>query len=98
MNQKHVPIFVLYFVQLISNPSPIVLGFDNIAFPDNFCLLPPELDYIGTVKFVEDCPSLDRYKTIPLPGDFFHKLGTHPVVCCPKYLHNYKLPEPVEQD
>jgi len=93
-----------------------VLDFDNTAattpfIPNNFCLLPPELDYTGIVKFVEDCPSLDRYQTIPLPGDFFRKLGTHPVVCCPKYLPessicfesdawcpNYKPPEPVEYD
>merc|ERR1719347_1095020 len=115
MNQKHVLILVLYFIQL-STSSPIVLDFDNTAattpfIPNNFCLLPPELDYTGIVKFVEDCPSLDRYKTIPLPGDFFRKLGTHPVVCCPQYLPesaicfesdawcpNYKHPQPGDYD
>ena len=89
MNQKHALIFVLYFIQL-SNSSPIVQDFN---IPWNFCLLPPELDYVGTVKFVEDCPSLDRYKTIPIPGDYRHKLGTHPVVCCPKYLPESSIQE-----
>ena len=91
MNQKHALIFVLYFIQL-SNSSPIVQDFDYTAastpfIPIDFCLLPPELGYAGTNKFVEDCPSLDRYKTIPIPGDYCRqKLGTHPVVCCPKNL------------
>eukprot|EP00092_Neocalanus_flemingeri_P019183 GFUD01020782.1.p1 GENE.GFUD01020782.1~~GFUD01020782.1.p1 ORF type:complete len:726 (+),score=150.54 GFUD01020782.1:33-2210(+) len=95
----------------LSSPviTPIDLG-DNIDpfIPSNFCLLSPELGYTGEVKFIEDCQSLGRYQTIPLPGDFYRKLGTHPIVCCPQLLPNssicfesdawclnYKQPKPV---
>ena len=54
--------------------------------PNKLCLLPPELGNKGEVKFLEDCSSLGRYQTVPLPGDFSHKLGTHTVVCCPQDL------------
>eukprot|EP00091_Calanus_sinicus_P019522 TRINITY_DN4932_c0_g1_i5.p1 TRINITY_DN4932_c0_g1~~TRINITY_DN4932_c0_g1_i5.p1 ORF type:complete len:448 (+),score=93.77 TRINITY_DN4932_c0_g1_i5:138-1481(+) len=107
-----------YFVSCVflikpTTSSPIVTDFDAFAadapfIPKSFCLLPPELGYTGEVKFIEDCPSLERYQTVPLPGDFFRKLGTHPVVCCPQHLPNssicfesdawcpnYKPPEPV---
>ena len=107
--------FLVSWVFLISpsTSSPIVLDFDasaasNPFIPKSFCLLPPELGYTGEVKFIEDCSSLARYKTVPLPGDFLRKLGTHPVVCCPQHLPNssicfesdawcpnYKAPEPV---
>jgi len=102
---------ILIFLIQPSYLSPIVTDFDAYAasnpfIPSNFCLLPPELGYTGEVKFIEDCQSLGRYQTIPLPGDFFRKLGTHPVVCCPQHLPessicfesdawcpNYKPPE-----
>ena len=90
MKQTEFFLCVIYFIKLTSS-FPIVQDFDPSSagrplIPKNFCLLPQELGGQGDVTFVEDCPSLQRYKTIPLPGDFIHKLGTHPVVCCPKYL------------
>jgi len=115
MKQIQFFLCVINFIKL-SSSSPIVTDFDpasahNNFIPSNFCLLPPELGFNGNVAFIEDCPSLQRYKTIPLPGDFFRKLGTHPVVCCPEYLPesaicfesdawcpNYKPPQPVDYD
>merc|ERR1712106_180145 len=87
---------ILIFLIHPSYLSPIVTDFDanaasNPFIPSNFCLLPPELGYTGEVKFIEDCPSLGRYETIPLPGDFYRKLGTHPVVCCPQLLPNSSI-------
>jgi len=94
--------------------SPIVTVFEETIsaspyIPSNFCLLPPELGTEGNVTFLEDCPSLDRYETIPLPAGDYSKFGTHPVVCCPKVLPEssicfdsdpwcptYKKPEPVD--
>ena len=110
--------FLVSFVFLIttSSSSPIVQDFNaadasSPFIPKSFCLLPPELGYTGEVKFIEDCSSLARYQTVPLPGDFYRKLGTHPVVCCPQLLPNssicfetdawcpnYKAPEPVSFD
>ena len=114
-----------YFVFLLlitqSYSSPIVIDFnDNVPspmspitpfIPKTVCLLPPELGYTGDVKFIEECATLGRYQTVPLPGNVFHKLGSHPVVCCtqplPKssicvesdpWCPNYKAPEPVSVD
>ena len=59
----------------------------NPNIPDNVCLLPPELDYSGTVKLLEDCPTLGQYPAppVPIPAPTSQKLGVHPSVCCPKY-------------
>jgi len=64
--------------------------------PKDFCLLPPELGYSGEVKFIEDCVNLEWFETVPLPGHFHHKLGIHPVVCCPHSLP--KLPTVYDDD
>jgi hypothetical protein len=89
------PIVCFFFLIDLSLSSPVFRAFDttynSVFIPKDFCLLPPELGYSGVVKFIEDCQSLDRYQTIPIPGDFFHKLGTHPVVCCPEILPKSSL-------
>ena len=85
---------VTFLVLMLINPSsltPIVAtsapNTDNGVFvPAGFCLLPPELGNNGSIKFLEDCQSLDRFEILPLPGNSFYKYGTHPVVCCPKVL------------
>merc|ERR1719295_2070286 len=64
---------------------------DNPIYPHiprDFCLLPPELEYEGQVKFLEDCETLDTYPTLPMPGSSYYKKGTHPIVCCPKHTPN----------
>ena len=56
---------------LLSHQTPIFKKLDTDAFINpvispNFCVLPPELDNSGNVTFLEDCPGLDRYPTVPM--------------------------------
>jgi len=93
MDRQNIFTLLIFFSLCVSSSfcSPIVSVLDPTSeitpfIPAAFCLLPPELDYEGSVKFLEDCESLGRYETLPLPASAYSKLGTHPVVCCPKVL------------
>ena len=48
------------------------------------CILPTEMGFEGSIRFLEDCPTLDQFKTVPVPQEFSQKVGIHPGVCCPE--------------
>ena len=59
----------------------------------NFCPVPIEykgktITVAGEAKFLEDCETLYRFRTVPKPEDneLYHH-GIHPMICCPpKYI------------
>jgi len=76
-----------------TNPSPVPI-IDTISkvptnpppLNEDYCYLYPELGFGGNLTYLEDCPSLERYAKVPMPGKPYEKLGVHPVVCCPQYI------------
>eukprot|EP00092_Neocalanus_flemingeri_P070336 GFUD01086316.1.p1 GENE.GFUD01086316.1~~GFUD01086316.1.p1 ORF type:complete len:596 (-),score=125.76 GFUD01086316.1:106-1893(-) len=59
----------------------------NPFIPKDFCILPPDYGTQGTAKFIEECDSLDQYEYLPIPGSIYQKVGTHPIVCCPRKIY-----------
>eukprot|EP00092_Neocalanus_flemingeri_P037709 GFUD01041055.1.p1 GENE.GFUD01041055.1~~GFUD01041055.1.p1 ORF type:complete len:698 (+),score=145.05 GFUD01041055.1:85-2178(+) len=72
--------------------SPIQFPVDNNILanpfiPKDFCILPPDYGTQGSTKFLEECDSLDQFDSLPIPGQNYQKLGTHPIVCCPPKIY-----------
>jgi len=65
-------------------PAPPSTAF---VLPKDFCYLPPSFGSESVMKYVEDCESLDQFPTLPMPAVASQKSGTHPMVCCPKKIH-----------
>ena len=90
-------LFLWFYLKYHRFCSPIIFPlesdflFSTPFIPKDFCLLPPELGNAGAVKLLEECSTLDRFQTIPLPAQYNQKLGTHPIVCCPEMLPNSSI-------
>ena len=88
---------VILIVILVTKSTPIVTPKDNkpqipdfINSPET-CILPTKLGLYGKVKLIEDCETLERFEKHPVPLDNFdpRSFGVHPVVCCPRQIHDH---------
>jgi len=82
---------LLFLLLKNTSPTPIVPSpKEEPSLPGNpsndWCQLYPELGGAGTVQFLEDCNSTERFEFLPVPAPLELKLGVHPTVCCPKYI------------
>jgi len=48
----------------------------------DWCPLPPDMGRVGSIRFIEDCGSLQYYQDL-LPRPSFKRIGIHSLVCCP---------------
>ena len=96
MLPTHLVSRLFLFISIVSSspivhPPPDLNEIDVPVLPEEFCLLPPELNYQGEVTYLEDCEGLDRYDIVPLPADFRRKVGIHTRVCCPEKIEEGAL-------
>lgn len=96
MLPTHLVVRLFLFISFVSgspivHPPPDLSEIEVPVLPEEFCLLPPELNYQGEVTYLEDCESLDRYDIVPLPADFRRKVGIHTRVCCPEKIEEGAL-------
>jgi len=81
------PLIFLLLENISSTPIiPLPRPPTDPSFPIDWCQLYPELDVAGTLQFLEDCNSTERFEFVPVPAPMEQKLGVHPRVCCPKYI------------